>query len=365
MRIRLSYLTALLIAAAVGLWLLSGQIDLGGPPPSGGQAPANPASAEERDELPRVRVREVTATQRVRDVVIQGETRPSRQVVLRAETTGSVVALPVREGQPVDEGQVLAELSAEDREARLEEARALLAQRQLEYEQAARLAQRDFASRTRVAQARAELDAARARVAAAEAELDRTRIRAPFAGVLDQLTVEMGDYVAPGGEVATLLDLDPLVIAGEVTEREVGNLAVGAAAWARLIDGRRLEGEITYIAARAAPGTRTYPVEVTVANPDGVTIAGLSAEIHLPTRAMRAHLVPPSILTLNDAGEIGVKTVDADGMVRFRPVEILGDEPAGVWVDGLPQTARVITVGQEYVAAGQPVQPVPEQNIEG
>ncbi len=363
MRLRGSYVTAALIAAAVGLWLVSGQVG----PGTGSEAPpAVPTAATAAAErpLPRVRVREVRAEERVRDVVVRGETRPSRQVTLRAETTGRVLELPVREGTQVEAGQELVRLDGDDREARLAEARALLDQRRLEYEQASQLAAEDFASRSRVAEARAALDAARARLSAAEIELARTRIGAPFAGVLDGVAVEVGDYITPGTDLGTLLDLDPLVVAGEVTEREVAAIAIGAPAAARIGDGRRVEGRVTYVAAQARPGTRTYPVEISVANPEGI-VAGQSAEMHLPTRAVRAHLVPPSALTLNDSGEIGIKTVDNDGTVAFHPVMILGDGAEGVWLGGLPDVARVIIVGQEYVAAGQPVQPVPDQSIEG
>ncbi len=85
----------------------------------------------------------------------------------------------------------------------------------------------------------------------------------------------------------------------------------------------------------------------------------MTAELRLPAAERPAHRLSPAALTLSDAGAVGVKTVDADGRVRFREVEILADEPQGVWVAGLPETVTLITVGQEFVTEGQRVRPVP------
>ena len=69
----------------------------------------------------------------------------------------------------------------------------------------------------------------------------------------------------------------------------------------------------------------------------------------------------PSVLTLSDEGVVGIKSVGADGTVAFRPVTMIADTPDGIWLGGLPDEVTVITVGQEYVRAGQRVRPVPEE----
>ena len=84
---------------------------------------------------------------------------------------------------------------------------------------------------------------------------------------------------------------------------------------------------------------------------------GLTAEIGIESAGADAHLIPQSALTLNDDGKLGVRTVEDDNMAGFKPVRLLRDTPEGVWVTGLPKTAQVIVIGQEYVVAGVPVAP--------
>ena len=82
------------------------------------------------------------------------------------------------------------------------------------------------------------------------------------------------------------------------------------------------------------------------------------------TRVM-AHRVSPAVLTLSDQGVVGVKTVDADGVVAFIPVKMIGDTPEGIWLSGLPRRVTLITVGQEFVLPGQRVAPEPETGKAG
>lgn len=78
----------------------------------------------------------------------------------------------------------------------------------------------------------------------------------------------------------------------------------------------------------------------------------------IPLPAVRAHKPSPGVLTLDDSGRVGVRTVEANNKVRFVPVTIIGQDADGLWVGGLPERATVITVGQEFVVDGQTVEPV-------
>jgi multidrug efflux system membrane fusion protein len=84
--------------------------------------------------------------------------------------------------------------------------------------------------------------------------------------------------------------------------------------------------------------------------------------MRVPVAELPAHRVSPAILTLTDDGKIGVKTVNAENIVEFHAVQIVGDGPDGVWLVGLPERARFITVGQDFVVTGQKVEPVPDTN---
>jgi multidrug efflux system membrane fusion protein len=258
----------------------------------------------------------------------------------------------------VAKGDVIVRLAIDDREARLAEAKSLVRQRQMEAEAARQLQQKGFRPDTVLAANEAALEAARAQLARIEVDIARTTLRAPFAGVLDRRPAEIGTYVKEGDLIATLVDLDPILIVAQVSERDIGKLALGGAGQARLITGETVDGTIRYIAAAADAATRTFRVELAVPNPDRWLADGVTAQLRLPLPAARAHRVSPAMLSLGEDGSVGVKSVNSSDIVEFHPVSIVGDGAEGVWLTGLPGRVRLITVGQEFVKPGQRVQPV-------
>ncbi len=285
-------------------------------------------------------------------VLLHGQTEASRMVQVKAETSGRVISQPMQKGARVSQGQILCRIDEDVRPARLAEARARLAEARINFEAANRLKDKGFASQTRASAMAAALEAARAAVTTAEAELERTRIRAPFDGVLEADTAELGSLLQPGAPCATVLQLDPVRLVGHVPETQVDRITPGAEAGGRMTDGTRVRGRVSFVAKRADPLTRTFRVEVESPNPDLTLRAGQTVEILIRTGNRKAHLLPQSVLTLNDAGILGVRIVDEDRIVRFRPATILRDSSEGVWLAGLPERAEVIVVGQEYVVEG-------------
>lgn len=352
-----SYFVAAAIALAAAGWIGSGLVLE--PAETTAQGPTGVVLSEKEKALPRVRVRTMTARETLTDLVVNGQTQAVRSAEMKAETSGRVEEIVPRKGAVVEAGDLLVRLSMRDRAQRLEKAEALVEQRQIEYNAATQLARKDFTSRTRLAEARARLEAARADLAEIREDIANTEIRAPFDGVFNDHAMEVGEYVAPGMPVATVIDLDPMTVVAEVSEREVGSVSVGTPADIRLVDGRTFAGTVTWVSETANPATRTYPLEVEVPNPERAIPEGMTAEVRVPLESTVAHLVSPSVLTLNDAGVVGVKLVNAEHLVEFHAVRVVGDGPDGVWLAGLPDQVQLITVGQEYVKDGQKVEPVP------
>lgn len=360
---RVSYIIAAGIAVAAGAWIYSGQIEAGKTLPGEKNASAPPPAAEPGEHLFKVRVRTQKAEDRVNRVVVLGRTEESRRVTLSAETAGQIVALAAEKGQFVHRGDVIARIAMKDRQAWLNMAETRVKQREMEYQAALELSQRNFRSKTGLAATAAELAAAKAEVEMRKLDIEHTVIRAPFDGVLDARAVEIGDFVKVEAPVATIVDLTPIIVVGHVTENDVGRLKVGSPASARLVTGHEITGKIRYISSVADPASRTFRVEIEAPNQDRSLVAGLTAELHLPQNTVRAHHVSPAILTLNDAGQVGIKAIDADSRVIFYPVQLIADGDDGMWLGGLPETVTMITVGQEFVSAGQKVQAVPEEAI--
>jgi membrane fusion protein, multidrug efflux system len=307
-----------------------------------------------------VQVRDMQARDVTRFVELQGQAAADRVATVRAETSGRVVELPVERGKRISEGDEIAVLAMNDRQARLAEAKALVAQRKSEFEAAQQLGQKGYQAKNRVRESEAALATAQARLASIREEIADVRISAPFDGVLESRPVEIGDYVSTGTEVASVVDDDPLKIIAHVPQQKVDRIAEGTAADIEFITGQTASGTVTLIASTAAESTRTYRIEVEVENAKRAFRAGMSATLRIPTDVAQAHFVSPAIFTLDSEGRLGIKTVNADNAVVFHPVETIQATPEGAWVAGLPETARVITVGDGFVRAGETVKPVPE-----
>ncbi|TMV06358.1 efflux RND transporter periplasmic adaptor subunit [Ruegeria sediminis] len=334
-------------------------------------------------------------------VVLRGQTKANRQVEVRAETTSTVISEPKRKGAFVKAGEVLCELDPGTRPASLAEARALkveaesrmpeaqakldealarLAEAEINFTAAQKLSETGYASETRristeaamrAAEAgiksaeaglettRAGIEAATAAVAVAQREMDRLTIEAPFDGLLESDTAELGSLMQreAGSLCATVIQLDPIKLVGFVPETEVNRVSPGALAQAELVTGLQVQGQVTFISRSADETTRTFEVEVTVPNPDLQIRDGQTATIAISAEGAKAHLLPQSALTLNNEGQLGVRIVGEGNVVDFMPVRLLRDAPHGVWIGGLPETVDVIVVGQEFVTKGVTVAP--------
>lgn len=354
-----SYIIAAVVAVAATGWVLSGQIGN----TEGAADSAVPALAPTQPERPpQVRVRIQRAESHAAEIVLRGRTEAERSVELRAETRGTVDEIMVEKGALVAADQVILQLSQDDRLARLRQVKALLDQRRIEFEAADQLSKKGYRSDTAVAEALARLEEAKAAVAAMEIDIAYTTVRAPFDGIVDERPAEIGDFVDIGDPIATIVDLDPILVVGQISERDIGEIALGSRGSARMINGTVLNGTVRYISTTADDTTRTFRVELEIPNPTRRLSQGVSSEMHLPLPPLSAHLVSPAILTLADDGTLGVKLVNEEGVVEFHPASVVADGPEGVWLAGLPERATFITVGQEFVVAGQKVEAIPEES---
>ncbi|WP_438952000.1 efflux RND transporter periplasmic adaptor subunit [Porticoccus sp.] len=306
-------------------------------------------------ELTKVRVRWVESEDYSRQISARGRTVPNRHVSLRAEVSGRVVAVPADKGQAVAEGDTICELAVEDREQRVLEARAAVAQAEIDYRGALKLREKGYQSDSAIAQANARLESTKATLRLTEINLANTRIAAPFAGFVDDRPLEVGDYMDRNHVCAEIVEMNPLKVVARLSEREVVRAEIGGKAEVRLATGQSVTGEVTYLSHLAEPQTRTYEMEVTLPNSSLQLRAGVASQVMVATNALRAHRVPASLLALGDSGELGLKVVNRDDRVDFVLIDLVGDDGAGVWVAGLPERTRIITVGQEYVSAGEQV----------
>ena len=354
-----SWLMSAGIAVLVAAWLLSGQ--LGGEP---SEAPVTDLSPVARTTQSSVRVRTQSAEEIMRTIVVNGKTAPARIVDLAVETDGRIEFVGVQRGASVRRGEVIVRLDERDRRARLAQAEATVKQRQVEYEGRKELMTESYVSESQLQEAIAQLEAAKTELTRARLDLDYMSIRAPFDGALQARHVEEGDFVSRGDPIARFVDNRTIIVSANVSEFDAGYVITGQTAQARLATGETVHGKIRYVAPVADEATRTFEVELEIDNSDGQLRAGGTAELRIPAEHVLAHRVSPSLLTLDDAGNVGLKIINDNGEVEFVVADVALSTNEGIWVVGLPETTTIITVGHGFVAPGSMVNAVPERDID-
>jgi multidrug efflux system membrane fusion protein len=266
-----------------------------------------------------------------------------------------VQELTAEAGDTVERGAVVMLLEGEDVRAAVKTAQDQLAQAAEQLAVGETLNAKGSLPETQLTARRAAKSAAEGALSQAQAAADRLSLVAPFAGTVDAVNVEEGEWVQQGTPIATLIALDPIIVKAEVAERDVAHVAVGAKALVRLVSGVELEGTVKHLARKASDKTRTFALEVDLPNPDGAIPSGMTAELRLTAATQLALTVPRSVLTLNEAGQVGLRVVVDGDIAAFLPVDLIDDTEAGFVVTGVPQGARVIVAGQDLVRDGDAV----------
>ena len=355
---RKTYITASVVAIAIVLWIGSGFLRDESPALPQSVALKNLALQAQNEDRPLTSVRVSTsyASDQDRSIRVRGQTQPERSVEVQAQISGLVQARPANRGDRVRTGDLLCEITVEDRNANLKEAAAVLSQAELEYQGVMKLVDKGLQSDAGIAAAEARVAAAQAVVQRRLLEKSKLKIKAPFSGVIEEVHMEIGQFVTPGSVCATLVDLDPMLLVGEVSEHQIAGLKPKLPVTARLSDGRSILGEVRFVSQLANRGTRTYSLEAELPNIDGSIKGGLTAAIDIVTGSNKAHRISAALLVLDDEGNTGVRTVSEAGVVVFYQVDLISESSDGVWVAGLPEVVDLIVVGQQTVVAGERVE---------
>lgn len=356
-KIRYHKFAALAVTIGFAAWIATGQFSSVGSAQS--EAEAKPAEAKEVAAPARtVAVATPPRLAHARAIRISGRTEADQRAVLAVRSGGIIDQLPVKQGDRVKAGDLILRLADEEKAAAVDMAKAVLGQRQAEWEAAERLNKAGSTPKLQLEIARSQLATAKSQLEAMVADLARNEVRAPFDGLIDRVDVERGAMIMQGTQVATIIKLDPVIGVGEVSERDLRFLRKGEEAEVRLVNGETVKGTLRYISRDASAATRTFRVEVAIPNPDEAIPAGMTAEVILRTEPVDAVALPRSVVTLSVAGDLGIRAVDKDNKVDFYPIDLVDDTPKGLVLGGIPADARIIVAGQDLVKEGDVVNPV-------
>lgn len=351
-------IAAIIVLIAAGAWVATGEFAAVGSeeakaaePAAAGDAPKTALAAPLRTVAAVVPV----FADHAREIRIAGATEADKSAVLAARSDGIVEMLGVAQGDDIAADTLVLKLVGADVAASVATAQASLDQATQELDVGEKLYARGSLAELELTNRRSAKAAADAALQQAQSAEDRLLLKAPFAGTVDSVDVELGEWVQTGAPIATILSLDPITVKAEVSERDVGFVSIGSQARVRLVDGTEMEGTIRHLSKQASSGTRTFLVEVALPNPDKRIGAGMTAEVRLFAAPVAAVTVPRSVITISEDGVIGLRVVGPDNVTQFTPVTLLDDTPNGMVLTGVPSDVRIIVAGQDLVRDGETV----------
>ena len=289
-----------------------------------------------------------------------GTTRSNESVQITANVTERIVALQFEDGQEVAAGDPLVNLDKAEEEAELSAAQAVLQERKLAFERAKKLESRQFTSKAQLDERRAGLLEAESAIAVIRARIADRTIRAPFGGVVGLRNLRVGALAEPGTAITTLDDLSRIKLDFAVPATHLAALRRGLPIQARTASfgDRVFEGEISSIATRIDPATRSVIARALIPNGDGLLRPGLLMTVSLLSNPRQSISVPEDALIPRGA-ENHVFVVAGDGAetkALRRPVKIGMRRPGEVEIlDGLAAGERVVIRGTLQVRPGQAV----------
>ncbi|HCG5509227.1 TPA: multidrug efflux RND transporter periplasmic adaptor subunit VmeJ [Vibrio parahaemolyticus] len=349
------WLVSLILILLLVAWLAAGQLK------AQGDHTSSPSLQSENTPLAKVMFDTFTAKPTSKTIELYGRTAPNRQARLGAEVAGKIVSLNINKGQLVKQGQVIANIDKRDLDSQLKRAQAMLRVKEKEFNAAKSLKSRGLQGEVAFATAEAALVDARANLNNVQTAVKNTEVKAPFDGIVDHHFVEVGDFVGVGDPIATVIDLETLVIEADVSERHIQYLKEGLQADVRTINGQHHLGTLRYIGRVSSVSTNTFPIEIEIDNRNSLIPAGISAEVQLPLNEVQLPLnevlaikITAAMLALDEEGNLGVKILQ-DEHVKFVPIQLVKAEEDGVWLSGLGEQADIIVLGQGFVRDGDTV----------
>jgi membrane fusion protein (multidrug efflux system) len=312
-----------------------------------------------------VEVERVTPGVFAEDIALTGTVQAARDVMVSAEEGGVVRELLVQRGSSVQEGQPIARIDDSVLLPQVERARAEARHAEETWQRRRRLFEEDgVGSELAYLEARLLSEQAAAQLQVMEERLLNTVVRAPYAGVVEERLVEVGTMVSPGSPVARILDVNRVTVGAGVPERYALDVRPGARVRVTFdaLNGQEFEGSIQFVGSAVNPRNRTFPVEFSIPNANGLIKPEMVAEVSLVRRVVDEALSVPQEAVVRLADGDAVYVVRAEGSEEVAEARLvtlgLAQDNRVEITSGVEPGDRVVVVGQQEVADGDIVRVV-------
>lgn len=351
----------LVLAGCAGKEETAGETDAASDSAAGTAATADTAAGR-----PAVNVKVMTLQPEAFDDVIEvvGTVKPAEDILIASEEGGKVESWAVRKGAFVRKGQNLITLNDDLLQAQLKAAQAQFNIAKVNAEKSARVyADAGAVSEVSVTTAQYNLDAAEANVHLLETRIAKMTVKAPAAGQIEERITDVGEMVAPGAPIARLIQTGVVKVTAGVPERYVQGLRIGLPVTMTFdaLNGRTVEGKITFIGAAVSERDRSVPVEIELNNAGGQYKPEMMVNLSILKDRLRNVVVVPrtGLVRVENGYQVYVVVPDAKGegyVAEARQVELGASDRGNVVITaGLKPGERIITVGQSKVNPGEHV----------
>ncbi|MDZ7779549.1 MAG: efflux RND transporter periplasmic adaptor subunit [Gemmatimonadota bacterium] len=346
-----------------GLRFLAGALVVGAAAGCGSDAQADGAQETGEASFTRVinvEVEEVALEDFVEEIRVTGVAQANQDVTVSAEESGVIRAILAEKGAFVSEGQPLLKIDDGVLRAQVDQARAQAELAAQTWERRKRLWEEDgVGSEIAYLEAKFSAEQSAANLAGLERRLERTTVRAPFDGIFDERSVEVGSMVSPGQAVGRVVALSTVKVEAGVPERYAPDVSPGSNATVRfdVLPGEQFPATIEFVGSSVDPRNRTFPIEIVMENPRRVVKPEMVANVVVQRRSFSdVVVVPQDALVRVEDGYVLFVAEEADGdgpRARTRQVELGPSQNNRVVVEsGLEPGDRLIVVGQRSVAGG-------------
>ena len=311
---------------------------------------ASPAGAQQPAQPVPVIIREVKTDRFVDAVEALGTLRANETVDLTASVTDTITAIHFEDGQRVEAGDILVEMTSAEEHAQLEEERSTMDEARIQYERVQPLVARGAAARSLLDQRRREYDTARARYRAIESRLQDRLILAPFPGVVGLRNISVGALIEPGDLITTLDDDSVMKLDFTVPAIHLATLKTGLAIEARApsFADRTFAGEVSGVNSRIDATTRSIVARAILPNPERLLVPGLLMSVRLLKNPRVALIIlEEALIPSGQANHVLVVDRSATPQIaKRREVKIGARRPGEVEiVDGLKAGEFIIIHG--------------------
>lgn len=289
-----------------------------------------------------------------------GTLAANERVDIKSETDGTIEAIRFAEGQPVEPGQVLVELEQTKLRAAWAEAVANLKMAESTRQRYVALLESRAVAQQEADQANATWAANQALVDRLTSELDDATIKASFGGIAGARLFSVGQFIARGTSITTLIDPDPMKLEFRIPERFLGQMKPQQAVnlETAAYPGTAFTGEVYFIDPQVDAATRTVLLKATVPNPQGQLRQGMFAKVQLVVQVKARAIVIPETALLHQGDLTFVYAIDGEQKAQRRPVKI-GLRLANVVevLEGLQEAEQVVVEGHQKLHPGAKVAP--------